>query len=152
MKTIKIMIIVFILSTILLGCSQEENISNDIYQHKTDYVGNNSEVIHIVRALDYPKNMEIESIEIKSQKEPYGLNLFTNKNKLSKKDNFKNSVIIFSLIGNLSQINYLDPTDEISILSFNRDEVDEILLEDYGKSTEEIGNTQESFSKFYNKY
>lgn len=93
---------------------------------KTKYVGDNSKVLQIVNSLYYEKYIKPVGIEIQSNKEPYALKIrLSSGEKLQKEQLYKNSVIIFSLIENLSEIEYNIEDSEVSFAKFSRREVEE---------------------------
>ena len=101
--------------------------TTDLSQYKTDYVGDNSKVVHIVSNQIYPDGYSYDHIEIQSSKRPYGLTVFlisTNGDLTdAEKDVLKsNSKEAFDLIGNVQTINYTNADSGDVIASFNRDD------------------------------
>lgn len=110
-KTIAIMLIVVsIMSISACGRNNEEMYEvPDLSQYKTDYVGDNSNVINIVSGQDYPEGYSYDSIEIQSEKEPYGLTVFLKVEPSAPKleDELQvNADMTFDLIGNLGTLDY----------------------------------------------
>ena len=81
----------------------------DLSQYKTDYVGDSSNVIKIVSGQDYPEGYIYDSLEIQSEREPYGLTVFLKVEPSASKleDELQvNADMTFDLIGNLGTLDY----------------------------------------------
>ena len=65
-------IVLLILCVIFTACGKSQNSEKNIYEYKTKYVGDNSKVINILSNLKYPKETSYNSVQILSEKEPYG--------------------------------------------------------------------------------
>ncbi len=108
---------------LLLGCSQNDKIENspeqkrysqqeveNLFQWKTDYVGDNSAVGNLLSELGTPEGIKQNGFEIQSNVEPYGIVVYyeIEDGKAEEKRNmiYKNTIILFSLIGNLEYVNY----------------------------------------------
>ena len=106
----------------LAGCSQNiTSLENDLQQSeytdeqierllkwKTDYVGDNSAVGNILTEL-HTDGMIYGGFEIQSDTQPYGIKVYYDIEDLSKIEDsqfHKNSMILFSLIGNLGYTEY----------------------------------------------
>ena len=150
------------LSLVLILCGCQNKKVDSLYEYKTDFVGDNSKVSHIVTNQDYPKDFQVDTIEILSSKSPYGLKVFVkDTSNINREDLFINAIESFALIGNLDRIYYLasgrdleaeknkDPKDKIFI--FYRKEIEEILKEK-NTSLEEISKDRESFEDFVNNW
>ena len=102
-------IVLLILCVIFTACGKSQNSNKNIYGYKTKYVGDNSKVINILSNLKYPKEISYNSVQILSEKEPYGVlvKLNINSGKIPEKNEFlKNSAVLFALIENLSFVKY----------------------------------------------
>ena len=66
------------LALVLILCGCQNKRIDSLYNYKTDFVGDNSKVSHIVSNQDYPKGFQVSAIEILSSKSPYGLKIFVN--------------------------------------------------------------------------
>lgn len=120
-----------------------------LYQYKTEYVGDNSRVSGLVNAQTYPESVKTDGIEILSEQEPYGLNVFIETDRaVTEEDLFQNAAVTFSLVGNLDKISYIDKNDDKVILQYDRSDVEEILKETEGKTLEEIGKSPESLTEY----
>ena len=162
MKNKKFKIIVLlILCVIFTACGKSQNSEKNIYEYKTKYVGDNSKVINILSNLKYPKETSYNSVQILSEKEPYGIlvKLNINSGKIPEKNEFlKNSAVLFALIENLSFVKYEDISNNIyplsnmnNIAEFTRDEIDNYLKAEVNKNTKEIGSNEKEFVKYLNK-
>ena len=155
MKNKKLKIIILLTVCIIFtACGKSQNSEKNIYEYKTKYVGDNSKVINILSNLKYPKEVNYNSVQILSEKEPYGIlvKLNVNSDKIPEKNDFlKNMAIMFALIENLSFVKYEDVSNNKIIAEFNRDEIDNYLKAEVNKNTKEIGSNEKEFVKYLNK-
>ena len=155
MKNKKLKIIVLlILCVIFTACGKSQNSNKNIYDYKTKYVGDNSKVINILSNLKYPKEASYNSVQILSEKEPYGIlvKLNVNSDKIPEKNDFlKNTAIMFALIENLSFVKYVNVSDNEVVAEFTRNEVDNYLKDEVNKDTKEIGMSEKEFVKYLNE-
>ena len=155
MKNKKLKIIILLTVCIIFtACGKSQNSEKNIYEYKTKYVGDNSKVINILSNLKYPKETSYNSVQILSEKEPYGIlvKLNTNSGKISEKNDFlKNTVVMFALIENLSFVKYTNVSDDKIIAEFTRDEIDNYLKAEVNKNAKEIGSNEKEFVKYLNK-
>ena len=155
MKNKKLKIIILLTVCIIFtACGKSQNSEKNIYEYKTKYVGDNSKVINILSNLKYPKEVNYNSVQILSEKEPYGIlvKLNVNSDKIPEKNDFlKNTAIMFALIENLSFVKYVNVSDNKVVAEFTRNEVDSYLKAEVNKNTKEIGRNQKEFVKYLNK-
>ena len=155
MKNKKLKIIVLlIVCVIFTACGKSQNSNKNIYDYKTKYVGDNSKVINILSNLKYPKEASYNSVQILSEKEPYGIlvKLNVNSDKIPEKNDFlKNTAIMFALIENLSFVKYVNVSDNEVVAEFTRNEVDNYLKAEVNKNTKEIGMNEKEFVKYLNE-
>ena len=155
MKNKKFKIIVLlILCVIFTACGKSQNSEKNIYEYKTKYVGDNSKVINILSNLKYPKETSYNSVQILSEKEPYGIlvKLNINSGKIPEKNEFlKKTAIMFALIENLSFVKYVNVSDNKVVAEFTRNEVDNYLKAEVNKNTKEIGMNKKEFVKYLNE-
>ena len=155
MKNKKLKIIILLTVCIIFtACGKSQNSEKNIYEYKTKYVGDNSKVINILSNLKYPKETSYNSVQILSEKEPYGIlvKLNINSGKIPEKNEFlKNSAVLFALIENLSFVKYIDVSDDKIIAEFTRDEIDNYLKAEVNKNAKEIGSSEKEFVKYLNK-
>ena len=147
-------IVLLILCVIFTACGKSQNSNKNIYEYKTKYVGDNSKVINILSNLKYPKEVSYNSVQILSEKEPYGIlvKLNINSGKIPEKNEFlKNSAVLFALIENLSFVKYIDVSDNKVVAEFTRNEVDNYLKDEVNKDTKEIGMSEKGFVKYLNE-
>ena len=146
--------VLLILCIIFTACGKSQNSNKNIYEYKTKYVGDNSKVINILSNLKYPKEASYNSVQILSEKEPYGIlvKLNINSGKIPEKNEFlKNSAVLFALIENLSFVKYVNVSDNKVVAEFTRNEVDNYLKAEVNKNTKEIGSNEKDFVKYLNK-
>ena len=155
MKNKKLKIIILLTVYIIFtACGKSQNSEKNIYEYKTKYVGDNSKVINILSNLKYPKETSYNSVQILSEKEPYGIlvKLNIDSGKIPEKNEFlKNSAVLFALIENLSFVKYEDVSNNKIIAEFTRDEIDNYLKAEVNKNTKEIGSNEKDFVKYLNK-
>ena len=149
-KLIFILVLLLILFTFCGNKQKTEKERTDIlYSYKTEYVGDASKVIDIVYSLEYGKETKPNGIEIESKQETYGLKIYLEgKESIDEEKLFKNSVVIFSLIGNLSEIKYMKKENGEKIKEFDKEEVRKVLLEKENKNLDEIGKSKENLEKY----
>ena len=155
MKNKKLKIIILLTVCIIFtACGKSQNSEKNIYEYKTKYVGDNSKVINILSNLKYLKETSYNSVQILSEKEPYGIlvKLNINSGKIPEKNEFlKNSAVLFALIENLSFVKYEDVSNNKIIAEFTRDEIDNYLKAEVNKNAKEIGSSEKEFVKYLNK-
>ena len=147
-------IVLLIVCVIFTACGKSQNSNKNIYEYKTKYVGDNSKVINILSNLKYPKEASYNSVQILSEKEPYGIlvKLNVNSDKIPEKNDFlKNTAIMFALIENLSFVKYVNVSDNKVVAEFTRNEVDNYLKAEVNKNTKEIGMNEKEFVKYLNE-
>lgn len=152
--------IIFALVLILSACQTKR--TDSLYNYKTNFVGDNSKVSHIISNQDYPKGFEVGAIEILSRKSPYGIKVFVkDTSNIKREDIFKNAITSFALIKNLDRIYYVESGRDFEeeknkelkdkIFIFYRKEIEEIL-EEKNTSLEEISENKENFENFINNW
>ena len=155
MKNKKLKIIILLTVCIIFtACGKSQNSEKNIYEYKTKYVGDNSKVINILSNLKYPKGTSYNSVQILSEKEPYGIlvKLNINSRKIPVKNDFlRNTAIMFALIENLSFVKYVNILDNKVVAEFTRNEVDNYLKAEVNKNTKEIGMNEKEFVKYLNE-
>ena len=155
MKNKKLKIIILLTVCIIFtACGKSQNSEKNIYEYKTKYVGDNSKVINILSNLKYPKEASYNSVQILSEKEPYGIlvKLNVNSDKIPEKNDFlKNTAIMFALIENLSFVKYVNVSDNKVVAEFTRNEVDNYLKAEVNKNTKEIGMSEKEFVEYLNE-
>ena len=126
MKKKVIAIILVVLSIMSVpACGKKEKLYEipDLSQYKTDYVGDSSNVIKIVSGQDYPEGYIYDSLEIQSEREPYGLTVFLKVEPSASKleDELQvNADMTFDLIGNLGTLDYKIADSKEIIASYER--------------------------------
>ena len=126
MKKKVIAIILVVLSIMSVpACGKKEKMYEvpDLSQYKTDYVGDSSNVIKIVSGQDYPEGYIYDSLEIQSEREPYGLTVFLKVEPSASKLEEElqvNADMTFDLIGNLGTLDYKIADSKEIIASYER--------------------------------
>ncbi len=123
----KVLAIMLVAVSIMLisTCGKKEKLYEipDLSQYKTDYVGDSSNVINIVSSQEYPEGYSYDSIEIQSETEPYGLNVFLKDEPSASRieDELQvNADMTFNLIGNLGTLDYRIADSKEIIASYER--------------------------------
>lgn len=144
-------VLVAVICVGIIGCrGGQSDESASIYDYKTEYVGDNSKVVQIVNGMEYPDGIQYDSIEIQSQTQPYGLTVYVLEDRgITQDELFKNAVMTFALIDNLSELKYVDSSTDETIAEFTRTSVDEILKSNGNKSSAEIGENKNVFAQIY---
>lgn len=151
MRRIVFILILSIMSLVFVSCGNKKIVEKSLYDYKTDYVGDNTKVVHIIKKLPYKDGVTVTSTQLLTDKEPYGIQIFIeNSQSLDMEDLFKNTVVSFALIGNLDTIEYVDDTSKEILHSFNRADIDEQLAKLGIGSIATIGSSQENIEKFLN--
>lgn len=115
------------------GTSYEHSNTEQLFEHRTAYVGNNSAVENIIQLLEFPSDVEYDHIELQTSTKPYGVNIYfsvTPKVKaayhMSEPKNIGvfrgNACMLFSLIGNADKVTFRldDGTEDPVDLHFTR--------------------------------
>ena len=124
-KALAIILVVGIIISISACGRRNEEIYEvpDLSQYKTDYVGDESNVVSIVSSQEYPDGYAYDSIEIQSETEPYGLTVFLKVDPAAPKldDELQvNADMTFDLIGNLGTLDYKVADSKEMIVSYER--------------------------------
>lgn len=144
LRTLLLMAVSFGLS----ACEPKTDNTLKLYDHKTQYVGDNSKVSSIVHLQSYPKGVQILGIEILSQQEPFGLNVLIHTDQALKNDDLnKNAIITFALIDNLNDIYYIDSQNKNVVLHYHRNHSEQ-LLKQTGKSLAQISHNNKSLESY----
>lgn len=125
-----------ILSSVLLTSAKVDKKDDSmdyvksLYEHKTPYIGNASNVVNLLSKLPFKENYE--SMELQTQKSPYGLKAyykFENENQEEIKNQmYSNAVIIFALIENVDKIEFeIKENGENYKLEYNREDIDRLF-------------------------
>ncbi|MGO1469882.1 MAG: immunoglobulin-like domain-containing protein [Tissierella sp.] len=154
-KSLIIILIISILgASFLIGCDNKDNIKekvDELYESRTEYVGDNSKVGNIVAKIEWPEGFTYDSMEISTDSEDNTLILNFD---VDKKEDFtvdkftRQSAILFSLIDNLDELVYIQTNKEVegSIL-LSREYIDNMTIAVVGAETEYIGENKEDFKK-----
>jgi hypothetical protein len=130
---------------------QELALSKQLYENKTDYVGNNSKVSMLIQMLPVPSATTRGSIELLTSEPPYGIIIhydMTNDLMYTYESEFiRNSILLFATINNVDTIthvghwkNPLLSSDSFSY-GYTRADAEELLgkdVRDYGKSEKKL--------------
>lgn len=124
--TILLLILLFV-----IGCNSNHT-SNDIFQYKDSFVGDNSAVINIVNQLLAAEHFN--GIELKTKEEPFGI--IVKYELFDKETVINNATYLFTLIQNVNWITFNSDMDDYSI---SREDLETW----YGKDLHEIDNEDE---------
>lgn len=113
--------------------------SSDLYNSKTEYIGNNSNVSKLLERLEIYE-LGNYTIELKTDKEPYALIIEFNdirldEEKVNEKMNMY-SKILLALINNADEIHWKINDVEKGIVTVSNIDIDNI--KNYGKSSEKL--------------
>ena len=137
-KTNNFLFFSLLVMLLLNGCnSNDTNISNDIFQFKDSFVGDNSAVGNIVNQL--PGAEQLNGFELKANEEPYGIILnydWKESEQQYKETVTSNLTFLFTLVQNVDWITFNSSIGEYTITKEN-------LQEWYGKELSEIQNEDE---------
>lgn len=121
----KRIILLTILTTIFLSaCQPAKNETDSLEQYRTEYIGDNNNVIKIASLQDYPTGYTYDHIEIRSDEEPYELIIYLKVTEMPDSDYLdleENSNSIFDLIANLGKITFVNEETQKEIVSYNKE-------------------------------
>lgn len=121
----KRIILLTILTTIFLSaCQPAKNEMDSLEQYRTEYIGDNNNVIKIASLQDYPTGYTYDHIEIRSDEEPYELIIYLKVTEMHDSDYLdleQNSNSIFDLIANLGKITFVNEETQKEIVSYNKE-------------------------------
>lgn len=121
----KRIILLTILTTIFLSaCQPAKNEMDSLEQYRTEYIGDNNNVIKIASLQDYPTGYTYDHIEIRSDEEPYELIIYLKVTEMPDSDYLdleENSNSIFDLIANLGKITFVNEETQKEIVSYNKE-------------------------------
>lgn len=115
-----------------------------LMNNKTQYVGNNSKVTHLIDAMPLPEGIARSTVELQTTAKPYGITINFNINEASGtklKDTmedafYRNSIMLFSLVENADIVNckVVDSTNKNAgaaySFSYTREAVQKLIGED----------------------
>ncbi|HFU4089703.1 TPA: DUF4825 domain-containing protein [Streptococcus suis] len=121
----KRIVLLTILTTIFLSaCQPAKNEMDSLEQYRTEYIGDNNNVIKIASLQDYPTGYTYDHIEIRSDEEPYELIIYLKVTEMPDSDYLdleENSNSIFDLIANLGKITFVNEETQKEIVSYNKE-------------------------------
>ncbi|WP_392462553.1 DUF4825 domain-containing protein [Streptococcus parasuis] len=121
----KRIVLLTILTTIFLSaCQPSKNEMDSLEQYRTEYIGDNNNVIKIASLQDYPTGYTYDHIEIRSDEEPYELIIYLKVTEMPDSDYLdleQNSNSIFDLIANLGKITFVNEETQKEIVSYNKE-------------------------------
>ncbi len=88
---------------------------SEIWNYRTEYIGNNSAVGNIASQLQYPKHLEYNGISLQTEKEPYSLTIMLQEQEgievaiVDEELELRNKInacILFSLVQNLDEVTF----------------------------------------------
>lgn len=148
-RRIILILLLSIISLIFIRCGSKNIVEKSIYNYKTDYVGDNTKVGHIIKGLPYKEGVTVTDIELMTDQEQYGIQVFIQHSQsLQEEDFFKNVAVSFALIGNLDKMEYVDSISKEILFHFDRESVDKKLEEEGKISIATIGSSKENVEQF----
>lgn len=132
--------------------SEWESKAQSYLGYRTEYVGDASKVGGIIRMLPFPKDVSYDHFELQTASEPYGITIhlktaegMVDTAMVSDHMRYqKNSLLLFSLIGNLGEIVYrLSDGSESNTILFARAWADNIMKTEVWKASESQGEYEE---------
>ncbi len=120
----RIMLLTIITTIFLSACQPAKNEMDSLEQYRTEYIGDNNNVIKIASLQDYPTGYTYDHIEIRSDEEPYELIIYLKVTEMPDSDYLdleQNSNSIFDLIANLGKITFVNEETQKEIVSYNKE-------------------------------
>ena len=134
---------------------EDQNLIENIYSHKSEYIGDNSNAINLINKLPLAEYIQ-KGIEINTKYEPMGIKIYynipndTDNNEIDKntieKELIFNSSLIISLIQNLAYVEYdISFEDEGYTVEYNEESINDMLHADVKLYSKDIN----TFTKLY---
>ena len=120
----RIMLLTILTTIFLSACQPAKNEMDSLEQYRTEYIGDNNNVIKIASLQDYPTGYMYDHIEIRSDEEPYELIIYLKVTEMLDTDYLdleQNSNSIFDLIANLGKITFVNEETQKEIVSYNKE-------------------------------
>lgn len=120
----RIMLLTILTAIFLSACQPAKNEMDSLEQYRTEYIGDNNNVIKIASLQDYPTGYTYDHIEIHSDEEPYELIIYLKVTEMPDSDYLdleENSNSIFDLIANLGKITFVNEETQKEIVSYNKE-------------------------------
>ncbi|HFI0594016.1 TPA: DUF4825 domain-containing protein [Streptococcus suis] len=120
----RIMLLTILTTIFLSACQPAKNEMDSLEQYRTEYIGDNNNVIKIASLQDYPTGYTYDHIEIRSDEEPYELIIYLKVTEMPDSDYLdleQNSNSIFDLIANLVKITFVNEETQKEIVSYNKE-------------------------------
>ncbi|HFH9924662.1 DUF4825 domain-containing protein [Streptococcus parasuis] len=120
----RIMLLTILTTIFLSACQPAKNEMDSLEQYRTEYIGDNNNVIKIASLQDYPTGYTYDHIEIRSDEEPYELIIYLKVTEMPDSDYLdleENSNSIFDLIANLGKITFVNEETQKEIVSYNKE-------------------------------
>lgn len=120
----RIMLLTILTTIFLSACQPAKNEMDSLEQYRTEYIGDNNNVIKIASLQDYPTGYTYDHIEIRSDEEPYELIIYLKVTEMPESDYLdleENSNSIFDLIANLGRITFVNEETQKEIVSYNKE-------------------------------
>ncbi|HEM3710834.1 TPA: DUF4825 domain-containing protein [Streptococcus suis] len=120
----RIMLLTILTTIFLSACQPAKNEMDSLEQYRTEYIGDNNNVIKIASLQDYPTGYTYDHIEIRSDEEPYELIIYLKVTEMPESDYLDledNSNSIFDLIANLGKITFVNEETQKEIVSYNKE-------------------------------
>ncbi|HFI0398457.1 TPA: DUF4825 domain-containing protein [Streptococcus suis] len=120
----RIILMIFPTTIFLFACQPDKNEMDSLEQYRTEYIGDNNNVVKIASLQDYPAGYTYDHIEIRSDEEPYELIIYLKVTEMPDSDYLdleQNSNSIFDLIANLGKVTFINEETQKEIVSYNKE-------------------------------
>ncbi len=120
----RIILMIFPITIFLFACQPAKNEMDSLEQYRTEYIGDNNNVVKIASLQDYPAGYTYDHIEIRSDEEPYELIIYLKVTEMPNSDYLdleQNSNSIFDLIANLGKVTFINEETQKEIVSYNKE-------------------------------
>ncbi|HFI0077386.1 TPA: DUF4825 domain-containing protein [Streptococcus suis] len=120
----RIILMIFPTTIFLFACQPAKNEMDSLEQYRTEYIGDNNNVVKIASLQDYPIGYTYDHIEIRSDEEPYELIIYLKVTEMPESDYLdleQNSNSIFDLIANLGKVTFVNEETQKEIVSYHKE-------------------------------
>lgn len=134
-----------------------EHRTKEVLENRTEYIGNNSNVVKILNEIDLSPKIKYKSAELQTQAKPYSITINYYEDSNNKEDEeviyenefSKVAFVTFSLVKNLDNINikFKNKKNLEKTFSYSRDDGDKIL----GESLWDASRSKEKYENFLKK-
>lgn len=167
LKLICLLILAGAIGTSCLGsgpAKEGRSTGEDLYRLRDTYIGDNSKLLEIVNLLDFPEDLDLDGISLKTDKRPYGLEISLKGEdesiayymESSSSYIFRpESLVVFSLVDNLDYIEYRLSSPNLNINDYymDRDLAENLVDWEFNQNLKTLSSSEKIFKDFYdNRY